>query len=104
LIDVTVPALGAGFSFPVAVTATLWQQYVRPPEEVKDQDENGRLWDVLWMLRCAIRHSQERSEIIPFTAHVQNDRQRPRPVKLKAVCGPDVRGKACLTIMLPNED
>jgi hypothetical protein len=35
---------------------------------------------------------------------VRNDKRRPRPVRLKAVCGPDDDGRACITIMLPDED
>lgn len=104
LIDVTIPARDAGFRFPVAVTSAVWQQYVRRPAGLSAQDETGHLWDILWMLRYAIRQTRDRGDIIHFTVHVQNDQQGPRPVPLKAVCGPDDHGKPCLTIMMPNED
>lgn len=103
LIDVTIPAREAGFRFPVAVTSAVWQQYVRPPAGLSAQDEAGRLWDILWMLRFAIWRGQERGDIIHFTVRVQNDQQGPRPVSLKAVCGPDDHGKPYLTIMMSNE-
>jgi hypothetical protein len=69
------------------------------------QDEAGRLWDVLWMLLCAIRQGQAGGEV-RFAVHVRNDnRERTPPlVRLKAVCGPDDDGSPCITVLLPDED
>src|SRR5713226_2372951 len=53
LVDVSETAKEAGINFPVALTATVWGQYVEVPEGVTGQDETGRLWDILWMFRCA---------------------------------------------------
>ena len=55
LIDVTQTAKEAGFKFPVALTAAVQAKYVVVPPGVECQDEMGRLWDVLTMLRFAIR-------------------------------------------------
>src|SRR5712692_8787925 len=53
LVDVSETAREAGIKFPVALTAAVWGQYVEVPEGVTGQDEAGRLWDILWMFRCA---------------------------------------------------
>jgi hypothetical protein len=104
LIDVTTTAKEAGFCFPVAVTADLWSQYVRVPHGLEGQDEAGRLWDVLQMLRYAIRQRHDHADTILFTVSVRNDQRQPQSVKLKAVCGPDDAGAPCFTLMLPEED
>ena len=105
LVDVSAVAREAGFKFPVALTAALWAKCVAVPVGVLCQDEAGRLWDVLTMLRFAIRGSKEASEV-RFGVHVRNDnRERTPPlVRLKALCGPGDQGEPVLTILLPNED
>jgi hypothetical protein len=54
LSDVSTAALEAGIRFPVALTAAPWHECVAVPPGVAYQDEAGRLWDVAWLLRCAI--------------------------------------------------
>lgn len=104
LIDVTTTAKEAGFCFPVAVTAALWSQYVHVPDNVEGQDEVGRLWDILQMLRYAIRQRRNHTDTALFTVSVRNDPNQPQALKLKAVCGPDDAGAPCFTLMLPEED
>jgi hypothetical protein len=53
LIDVSAAARDAGFTYPVALTAAAWSRCVEVPPGVVCQDEAGRLWDVLTMLRVA---------------------------------------------------
>jgi len=107
LVDVSEMAREAGFRFPVAVTRAVWEQYVAVPESVPWQDEDGRLWDVLWMFRCAISQHRVSSPCL-FELRVANEPGPPRLVTLKAVCGPsDSEGSGderVITIMLPNED
>ena len=55
LIDVTETAREAGFRYPVALTSAAWATCVSVPAGVECQDEKGRLWDVLTMLRHASR-------------------------------------------------
>jgi hypothetical protein len=43
LIDVTAVAREAGFRYPVALTAAVWERYVVVPPGVICQDEAGRL-------------------------------------------------------------
>lgn len=45
----------AGFRVPVAITSTLWS-IVQVPEKLKEsQDLSGRLWDLLWMSKPAVK-------------------------------------------------
>jgi hypothetical protein len=106
LIDVTEAARGAGFKFPVALTAAAWARCVAVPPGVVCQDEAGRLWDVLWLLHLAIRGQSGGGAEVRFAVHVRNDnRERTPPlVGLKALCGPDDDGWPCVTVMLPDED
>jgi hypothetical protein len=68
------------------------------------QDEAGRLWDLLWMLACAVRRGDGGPEV-RFGVHVRNhDRERTPPVRLKVVYGPGDQGAAVITVMLPAED
>ena len=114
LIDVSATAREAGFKCPVALTAAAWVKCVAVPSAVQCQDEAGRLWDVLTMLRLAARGQTDgargvRSDgarEVRFGVHVRNDnRERTPPlVRLKALCGPGDQGEPVLTVMLPDED
>jgi hypothetical protein len=103
LVDVSEMAKEAGIVFPTALTRAVWCKYVEVPPAVPWQDEQGRLWDILWMLRYAIQQSKNESFIL-FTLHVQNTEGPPKPVQLKAICGPGDDAKPVITILLPNED
>jgi hypothetical protein len=89
----------------VALTAAAWAKCVTVPPGVTFQDEAGRLWDVAWMLACAIRRGGSGPEV-RFALHVRNDNREGIPplVRLKAVCGPGDDGAPCITVMLPEED
>ncbi len=103
LVDAGPMAREAGFTIPVALTRSVWSRFVQVPEGVAGQDESGRLWDVLSMLRFAIQSNGARSEIL-FRLHVRNDNRKPRLTTLKAICGPSDDGSPCITICEPDED
>src|SRR5512135_48851 len=72
--DVSELAKEAGFRYPVAVTAAVWAECVTVPEGVTGQDETGRLWDVLNLLRFAIQRGDARDvQGIDFAVHVRPD-------------------------------
>jgi hypothetical protein len=106
LVDVSETAREAGIKFPVALTRAVWAYYVEVPEGVVAQDEGGRLWDILWMLRCQIRRCQ--GDTLHFQLYVRNHNRerltRQDLVTLKAICGPSDDGEPVVTIMLPDED
>ena len=119
LVDVSETAKEAGIKFPTALTQAVYEQYVVVSPELKgEQDESGRLWDILWMFSCAVRSGRIDGEQGSFELIVvkldrndwqsnenpfEGDRER-RLVKLKAVCGPSDDGTPCVTIMRPDED
>ena len=105
-VDVSEVAREAGLKFPVYLTRAVWENYVTVPDGVRCQDEKGRLWDIVWMLRCAARRTSGPQML--FGLHVRNDnRDRTPPlVNLKAMCGPrDIDDpQPAITVMLPDED
>ena len=105
-VEVTKTAKEAGISFPVFLTRGVFDRYVTVPEGVTAQDEAGRLWDVVWMLRFAILRSRPGVQRIPVALYVRNDDRAARLVKLIATCGPlDIdEPQPAITVMLPDED
>ena len=107
----------AGFRYRMAMTSTVFTHCVTPvvgegERLASCQDVKGRLWDVLWMLKAAIRKAGATDtlwfslRVVPnVSADCELDNApRARLVKLKCVCGPDDDGSPCLTIMYPEED
>jgi hypothetical protein len=105
LVDVSDTARGAGFRYPVALTRAAWEKCMAVPPGVACQDEAGRLWDVVYVLRLTIGQSDGGPEV-RFAVHVRNDnRERTPPlVRLKAICGPGDHGEPVVTVMTPEED
>lgn len=105
LVDATAMAKEAGFRIPVALTAAAWARCVTVPPDVECQDEPGRLWDVLTMLRFTVEPGKGDGSELRFRVCVQTlPDSGPEIVSLKAVCGPDDDGAPCVTVMLPDED
>ena len=106
-VEVTKTATEAGIKFPVFLTRTVFDAYVEVPPGVTCQDEAGRLWDIVWMLRFAILRSRPGAERIPVALYVrQSNTERPRLIKLIATCGPlDIDDpQPAITVMMPDED
>lgn len=104
LVDVSELAREAGIRWPVALTQTVWAEYVAVPDGVTGQDETGRLWDVLSRFRNTVRHRGGGSEL-RFKLYVKNhERRAAELVELKAHCGPGDNGEPVITIMLLGED
>jgi len=104
LVDVCYLSRQVGLKFHTAVTTAVWEKYVKVPTEVPWQDESGRLWDVLWMLRMAIQRQRKDADTILYKLLVQNTEAPAEEITLKCVCGPGDKGEPVLTIMLPDED
>ena len=103
LVDVSDLGREAGIKFPVAMTNGVWAEYVNVPAGVIGQDEQGRAWDIVWMLRMAIASGKGGQEI-RYSLLVRRDNHRPKVGTLKAVCGPGDDMEPVITIMLPDED
>jgi hypothetical protein len=105
-VEVTATAQEAGIKFPVFLTRGVFDAYVAVPPNVTGQDEAGRLWDVVWMLRFAVQRSRPGCDRIPVALYVRNDNRAAKLVKLIATCGAlDMDDpQPAITIMLPDED
>ena len=104
-VEVSRRAAEAGIRFPVFLTRGVYEQFVTVPEGVEGQDETGRLWDILTMLRFAIRGSRASVDRLPVALYVRNDNRRARLVKLIATCGAlDLDDpQPAITVMLSDE-
>ena len=88
LIDVSATAKEAGFKFPVALTAAVWSKCVEVPPGVASQDEAGRLWDVLTLLRFAIRASKGAAPEVRFGVCVRNQTRWSLPCRSEPDASP----------------
>jgi len=106
LIDVSATASEAGIRHPVALTRGAWGRCVTIPPGVACQDEAGRLWDVLWLLACALRRGGSGPAEARFGVHAHNDNRDRMPplMRLKAVCRPGGHGKPVVPGLLPEKD
>jgi hypothetical protein len=89
-IDVSETAKECGFKFPVAITSNLFYTHIK--------NQNGRLWDTLWMLKCAAKKTKD--SFIKYQVIYGNE-----TITLWAVCearSPD-NPEPVLTIMLPED-
>ena len=106
-VEVTKVAREAGILYPVFLTRTVFDQFVTVPPGVTCQDEAGRLWDIVWMLRFAIRRARPGADRIPVALYVRNsDTERARLIKLIAICSAlDIDDpQPAITVMMPDED
>ena len=105
-VDASKVAAEAGIRFPVFLTRTVFDAFVTVPEGVTGQDEAGRLWDIVWMLRFGIIRARPGCDRIPVAFYVRNDNRTARLVKLIATCGAlDIDNpQPAITLMLPDED
>jgi hypothetical protein len=103
LVDVSRTAAEAGFRYPVALTSAVWSAYVAVSPDDEGQDEQGRLWDILNVLKYSIRDATNQ-QLVFFEVLIAKSGKRPERVRLKAHCGPGDNLEPVITIMEPYED
>ncbi len=108
LIDVTATAKEAGIVLPTVVTSHVWGRCVEVPPNLKgQQDEAGRLWDVLYLaassLRAAVRAGKT-GDRLKFNVDVRETEGYVRVAHLVAAVGPGDSGEPVLTVMFPEDD
>ena len=112
LVDVSAIAAEAGFKVPVAMTTEVWSECVRwTAEDSKAQrtyqDQEGRLWDVVWMAMHAARACHPDRTQVQFGVYrvARNGvASRPTLAHLKLMIGPGDQGEPVATILLPYQD
>jgi len=108
LVDISSTAREAGFTCPVAITRAAWADCVEWTEADSKrqtyQDEDGRLWDVLWMASQAARRGGMETLYQLYRVPRGGRGCRPRLTTLKMLAGPGDNGELVITILMQNED
>ena len=111
LVDVTETAREAGWKWPVALTATVYDRCVRWTDEDTrrkprtGQDERGRLWDVVCVSAVLARGRRGiYSFLYRLTVVPRPGYGRKRTQVLKCSVGPGDDGGGVVTIMYPGEE
>ena len=108
----------AGIKYPVFFTRGVWDKYVVVPEGMSHQNEEGRLWDILFMFSLQARKTDSAELKFQFCCQLPDNgdwtkyekvcegNRQLREVTLKAVIGPlDLdEPSPAITIMFPDED
>lgn len=105
LVDLSDLAREAGFKFPLAVTQGVWA-VLNPTKELEaaGQDMKGRAWDMLTILRHAIRGALRTDEVRFAPLFLREPGQRVEPVEMWAKCGPGDDAEPVITVMFNGED
>ena len=105
LVDLTDLAREVGFRFPVAVTQGVWA-VLDPTQELEaaGQDMTGRAWDMLTILRHAIRGASATDEIRFAPLFMRAPGEKASPVEMWGKCGPGDDAEPVITVMLKGED
>lgn len=110
LIDVTELAKEAKIKYPVALTDAV-NKMIKDKPDIEDIE--GRTWDIVWMLRCAIvgaiKSKKVGEDLIYFDlilndSKVNYEKFKPKMITLKALIHGGDAGEPVITIMLPKED
>ncbi len=110
LVDVSEMAREAGFKLNTVLTRTVWDGCVEWNDDDNKrqtyQDQDERLWDVLFMASNSARMNPNSSQILYQLYRVPRGGRgkRAKLVTLKLHIGPGDQGEPVITIMMPNED
>lgn len=104
LIDVTPAARELGLTFPVTITKPLWDIGIVTNQSLSQEEQSGRLRDVLMAFRLRLASLATISPLIDFPALLAMPPSTvPQPVPLFAIIQPDAGNQANVTLLLPNE-
>lgn len=104
LIDVTPTALQLGITFPVTITRPLWEMGIVTKQPLPEEDQTGRLRDILMAFRLRLASLTTVSPLLDFPVLLALPPDRvPQPVPLFALIQPDPTHQANVTLLLPSE-
>ena len=104
LIDVTPTAQQLGLTFPVTITKPLWEIGIVTTQSLSEEEQAGRLRDILMAFRLRLASLATISPLIDFPAMLSMPPSTvPQPVPLFAIIQPDGKNQANVTLLLPNE-
>lgn len=109
LIDITSTARESGIRYPTVVTENLYRTYIEPPPNTVDlgQSEEGRLWDVLSVMRAYASRSQGDRISFPVdfvVGRTSDGAPVVRAATILAMVHPGDAGEPVVTIMLPGDE
>lgn len=83
----------------------VFHEVIIPPSEVSHcQDEKGRLWDILNVMRSEIRRGRTGQNRVDFYILVQNKPGKLQKQPLYSTCGPGDDLEPVIAIMMTDED
>ena len=104
LIDVTPTAQLLGLTFPITVTKPLWDIGIVTNQSLSQEEQRGRLRDILMAFRLKLASLATISPLIDFPALLAMPPSTvPQPVPLFAIIQQDGGNQANVTLLLPNE-
>lgn len=109
LVDVTTMAQDVRFRVPVALTRSAWAEAVAwDDDRPEPQDEDGRLWDVLYLADHAASRTAGSNRVTFRVLRVPNENRghdwnQPELIELALHIGPGDTAEPIITIMLTNE-
>ncbi|MEK7301146.1 MAG: hypothetical protein AAB072_08595, partial [Nitrospirota bacterium] len=93
-----------GLTFPVTITKPLWDIGIVTNQSLSQEEQTGRLRDVLMAFRLRLASLSTISPLIDFPALLAMPPSTvPQPVPLFAIIQPDSGNQANVTLLLPNE-
>jgi hypothetical protein len=106
LVDITKTARKVGLRYPVAVTDTLYHQYIEPTAILESESPavNGRLMDVLMLLIFEIKRTRGNTSELHFKVSFLMDSIKTESVGVWAVINGGDDGNPVITLMLEGED
>lgn len=109
LIDITETAQESGIRYPTVITDNLYRSYIHPPANTVDlgQSEEGRLWDVLSVMRAYSSRAEGDRITFPVDFVVGRTSTGAPVVKTATVLAmvhPGDAGEPVVTIMLPGDE
>lgn len=109
LIDITPMAAEAGIALPTVVSANLYHGHVVPPTNTLDlgQSIEGRLWDVLMVLRAYAKRAEGNRIAFPVDfvdGRTPQGAPSAETVKVIAMIHPGDDADPVITIMLPEDE
>ena len=111
LVDVSDMAKAIGIKWHVAVTSSVWFDFIEWTEDDRKKqgldDTECRLWHVVFTLHLAIKKTDKHTDVIFYELDIlprDGFSYRVKRTKLKAVVSAGDYFEPVITIMLPNED
>lgn len=104
LVDLSQWGHEAGFTIPVACTASVWADIKAIPARRSGiESVSGRGWDICWMACMSARRHRGESEFL-FPVHITQEGTAATLRTYKLHIGPGDDGEPVLTILQPEED